>query len=407
MRPSLLSRNIALVIVIAFYLVLGALYAALTPAWQIPDEPAHYNFARYTAQRFTLPKLTMGCYDQDYLSQLTGQKFPKRLSIESVCYENYQPPLYYLLAVPIFRVSSGNLLALRLLSVAFGAISLLFIYKTIALFLPHTVFPLATTAFAAFTPMHLSMLAAVNNDALAELLLTLFVFLLLRWLLRDAEKGLPLPIIAGAVLGLILLTKVTIYTALPLSAFILFLEWQNRRRTKSKGQRTKDKGQLKHILRLYLPALVISLPLYIRNALVYGNLDILGLKRHDEVVVGQLRTAKRLAESGVTTYFSDLLRVTFHSFWGQFGWMAVPMDNRVYLVLSLLTLLALIGLILWLWRGDSPARKQKQALWVMAIMLLLVSGVFGGLEPFFRPISGALFFQRADAAGSILQHRLE
>ncbi len=404
MRPSPLSRNAALAIVIVFYLVLGALYAALTPAWQIPDEPAHYNFVRYTAQYFTLPELTMGCYDQAYLSQLTGQKFPEHLSIEPVCYENYQPPLYYLLAAPIFRVGNGNLLALRLLSVIFGAISLLFIYKTIALFLPNTVFPLATTAFAAFVPMHLSMLAAVNNDALAELLLTLLVFLLLRWLLRDAEKGLPLPIIAGVVLGLILLTKVTTYTALPLSAFILFLEWKNRRMTNDELRATSDEPhttnhkpetrnpKLTNILRLYLPALVISLPFYIRNALVYGGLDVLGLKRHDEVVVGQLRTAERLAADGAPGYLSDLFRSTFHSFWGQFGWMAVPMDSRVYLVLSLLTLLALVGLGLWLWRGESPSRKQKQALWVMTAMLLLVSGVFVGLNVSFVQFQGRYFF---------------
>ncbi|OQY36193.1 MAG: hypothetical protein B6243_03820 [Anaerolineaceae bacterium 4572_5.2] len=393
MKPSPLSRNTALAIIIISYLVLGALYAALTPAWQIPDEPAHYNFARYTAQYFTLPELTMGCYDQDYLSQLTGQKFPAHLSIEPVCYENYQPPLYYLLAAPIFRVSNGNLLTLRLLSVAFGAISLLFIYKTIALFLPNTVFPLATTAFAAFTPMHLSMLAAVNNDALAEMLLALFVFLLLRWLLRDAEKGLPLPIIAGFALGLILLTKVTAYTALPLSAFILFLEWRANYelRTTNYELRTTYR-KLTNILRLYLPALVISLPFYIRNALVYGGLDILGLRRHDEVVVGQLRTASKLAADGAPAYLSDLFRSTFHSFWGQFGWMAAPMDSRVYLALSLLTLLALVGLILWLWRGESPSRKQKQALWVMAAMLLLVSGVFAGLNFSFVQFQGRYFF---------------
>jgi len=396
-------KPVVLAIIITAYLILGVLYASLTPAWQIPDEPAHYNFVRYAAQNLALPELTAGCYDQDYLSQLTGQKFPPHLSIESLCYEHYQPPLYYLLAAPIFKFSGGNLLTLRLLSVVFGAISLVFIYKTIALFLPNTVFPLATTAFAAFIPMHLTMLAAVNNDALAEMLLALFVFLLLRWLLRDAEKGLPLPIIAGVVLGLILLTKVTIYTALPLSAFILFLaQITNYKLRATNGQSNRrqmtakrDKGQgitLSNALRLYLPALAMALPLYVRNALLYGGLDILGLRRHDEVVVGQLRAAAKLASDGALTYFSDLSRTTFHSFWGQFGWMAVPMDSRVYLALSLLTLLALVGLALWLWRGEPRSRQVTQALLVMAVMLLLVSGVFVGLNFSFVQFQGRYFF---------------
>ena len=108
--------------------------------------------------------------------------------------------------------------------------------------------------------------------------------------------------------------------------------------------------------------------------------------------MGQLRTASKLAADGAPAYLSDLFRSTFHSFWGQFGWMAAPMDSRVYLALSLLTLLALAGLILWLWRGESPSRKQKQALWVMAAMLLLVSGVFAGLNFSFVQFQGRYFF---------------
>ncbi len=401
-------KSFALVIIIIIYLVLGVLYAGLTPAWQTPYEPAHFNFARYVANNLALPELTMGCYDQGYLSQLTAEKFPPHISIKPICYEHYQPPLYYLLLAPIFKFSGGNLLTLRLLSVVFGAISLVFIYKTIALFLPNTVFPLATTVFAAFIPMHLTMLSAVNNDALAEMLLALFVFLLLRWLLRDAKKGLPLPVIAGVVLGLILLTKVTIYTALPLSAFILFLEWTNRRianeqrsggrkpvlrSPRPKGVGSEAEGTtLSNALRLYLPALAMALPLYIRNALLYGSLDILGLRRHDEVVVGQLRAASKLADDGIPAYLSDLSRTTFHSFWGQFGWMAAPMDSRVYLALSLLTLLALVGLGLGFWRGESRSKQASQALLVMAVMLLLVSGVFVGLNFSFVQFQGRYFF---------------
>ncbi|MCB0131202.1 MAG: hypothetical protein KDD78_10145, partial [Caldilineaceae bacterium] len=33
-----------LVLILAAYVLLGALYAINTPAWQAPDEPAHYNY---------------------------------------------------------------------------------------------------------------------------------------------------------------------------------------------------------------------------------------------------------------------------------------------------------------------------------------------------------------------------
>lgn len=106
----------------------------------------------------------------------------------------------------------------------------------------------------------------------------------------------------------------------------------------------------KQILLIYGLALAIALPWYGRNARLYGNFDLLGLARHNAVVVGQLRTADFLAEVGWRTYLNNFITTTFHSFWGQFGWMAVPMSERVYLALTLLMLTALggiVGYVMW------------------------------------------------------------
>src|SRR3972149_6411328 len=55
------------------YLLIGLQYAALTPAWQVPDEPAHYNYIRHIAEHGVLPVLNVGDYDQTFLSQLNSQ----------------------------------------------------------------------------------------------------------------------------------------------------------------------------------------------------------------------------------------------------------------------------------------------------------------------------------------------
>ena len=102
-----------------------------------------------------------------------------------------------------------------------------------------------------------------------------------------------------------------------------------------------------NLSRVYGLAFLIALRWYVRNALLYGNLDIFGRIRHDSIVVGQLRTADFIAEAGWSTYLSSLVTTTFHSFWGQFGWMAVPMDPRTYQLLTILTLIALAGLIIF------------------------------------------------------------
>lgn len=367
-------------LIIISFLVLGFLYASLTPPWQTPDEPAHYNFVRYIAEHNRLPELTLGCYDAAYLGQLTSERFPPHLSVDSICYEHYQPPLYYGLASIIYRLSGGNLIALRLFSVGLGAISLIFVYQTVRLFMPDGLIPLATTAFVAFVPMHITMLAAVNNDSLAELLFVAFIYLLLRWHLTEREAGRPLPFAIGTVLGFILLTKVTIYIAIPLAAFVLLL-----------GHRTLT-DLIKHGLRLYLPALIIALPWYSRNLLLYGGFDILGLQRHDAVVVGQLRTSQYMADIGLGPYLNNLSSTLFHSFWGQFGWMAVPMDNRVYQALLVLQLLAFCGLILWLMNDRVADLKVRQSLWVMAAIILLASGILIGLNLSFVQFQGRYLF---------------
>ena len=54
-------------LLILIYLGLGVLYATHTPAWQAPDEPAHYNYIRQLADG-QFPLMEAGDYDQAYQS---------------------------------------------------------------------------------------------------------------------------------------------------------------------------------------------------------------------------------------------------------------------------------------------------------------------------------------------------
>ena len=70
--------------------------------WQAPDEPAHYNYVRALAEGGGFPVMEPGDYDQTYLSRLTSEGFPPALPVDAVEYEDHQPPLYYLLATPVY-----------------------------------------------------------------------------------------------------------------------------------------------------------------------------------------------------------------------------------------------------------------------------------------------------------------
>jgi 4-amino-4-deoxy-L-arabinose transferase-like glycosyltransferase len=260
------------------------------------------------------------------------------MSLEPLRYEFWQPPLYYLLAAPVYRLFDGALIPLRLLSLLLGAGVVVMAYAVALAMRPGDAgLALGASAFVAFVPMHLTVMASVNNDSLAELLLTGVMLLLIRWTRRPAGQGGRLAYLAvtGLLLGLGLVTKATVYLAIPLALVALALAERRPAALARQG------------LALFAPALALAIPWYLRNVTVYGWPDLLGMRRHDAVVVGQLRTADYLASAGWATYLKDLLVTSFHSFWGQFGWMAVPMDGRIYLALGLLSALMAVGVLSW------------------------------------------------------------
>jgi hypothetical protein len=58
---------------------------------------------------------------------------------------------------------------------------------------------------------------------------------------------------------------------------------------------------------------------------------------------GQPTSAWWIEQYGWGSLVQRFLTFTFQSFWGQFGWMTVPMPPRYYLALGALSLIALVG----------------------------------------------------------------
>jgi 4-amino-4-deoxy-L-arabinose transferase-like glycosyltransferase len=365
-----LPAKAILSLIVLVYLVIGGLYAAYTPAWQAPDEPAHYNYTAYLAETGRFPVLHPGDYPHAYLEQIKAARFPPSMSVEPIRYEFWQPPLYYVLAAPVYRLFGGALVPLRLLSVLLGAGVVLAAYAVVLAVRPgDRGLALATAAFVAFVPMHLTMLASVNNDALAELLLAVVILRLIGLAARPPAGAPARPAYlapTGLLLGLGLVTKATVYVAIPVALAALL--WSGRRPGRLAGR----------ALALFGPALALAVPWYTRNVAVYGWPDVLGIRNHDAVVVGQLRTADYLARVGWAGYLESFFTTTFHSFWGQFGWLAVPMDPRVYLALGLLSALMGLGLILIAGRRTSSTLPPFHPstllilLWLALILLVYV-----------------------------------
>jgi uncharacterized membrane protein len=338
---------ILLTITIVLYVGIGTSYAVLTPVWQVPDEPAHYNYVRSLAEGRGFPVLEKGDYDQTYLKQLTSEGFPAELSVEALEYEDHQPPLYYLLATPIYLLSDGAAVALRLFSVLLGAGLLMIAFGVV-----RTIFPtrpelaLMAATFVAFIPQHLAMTAGVNNDVLAEMAVGGTLWALVGYVRDGRENSSELGVRrdrlwhVGLLLGAALLTKTTAYVVVGVAMGAVVI----------RGYREKREwpwmaGQL---ARMLVPALLLSAPWFIRNGLTYGWHDPLGLARHDAVVQGQPRTYEWLADLGWIGLIKRLIFTTFQSFWGQFGWMAVPLPRRFYQGLVVLSGVLMASFLAWL-----------------------------------------------------------
>jgi 4-amino-4-deoxy-L-arabinose transferase-like glycosyltransferase len=340
------AAQLVLIFILIAYLSIGAAFALQTPAWQAPDEPAHYNVIKSIATKQELPVLQFGDYDQAYNEDFT--RTPQNTatqSIDPLRYENYAPPLYYLLAAPVYALTDGWIVALRLFSVVLGGGLVVLAYLIAAEVFPQQLqLALGTAAFVAFVPQHLAMLSAVNNDSLSELLIALVVWQSLR-LFRSVEISNRQLLGLGVTLGLGLLTKSTFYyTAVPIAFVAIILH------TKNHPSRSVPLLSLviHHLSFAFIPALLIAAPMWLRNLTIYGGFDVMGLARHNAIVVGQPTTAQWIIDHGVGGLVQHFFTTTYRSFWGQFGWMAVPMPEREYLLLGALSVVALIGWVWWL-----------------------------------------------------------
>ena len=383
-------------LIIAFYLALGVGYALLTPAWQAPDEPAHFNNIAHIATTGRLPRLQPGDYDQAYLEKLKAERFPPELSIAPVRYEGHQPPLYYLLMTPVLWLLSGagvavQVGALRLANVMIGALVIVFIWLSARrLFPKRPRIALLAAGFVAFLPMHIAMSASINNDALAELFIAAVMLRLLA-ALQQEETTPGQWALTGLLIGLGLLTKFQAYILIPLAGVVWL--WQLWRAWR--GHRLSPRLWLGGAA-LALPALLLPLPWWLRNIAVYGFPDLFGLDRHAAVVVGQPRTAAWIASQGWDAYLSRFFTFTFQSFWGVFGWMGVFMDARVYLILTLLSILILAGLLWQLlrWRRCDLrlTRLQQRGLGLLLLQLALVAAAYLWYNLDFVQHQGRYFF---------------
>ncbi|HSV74107.1 MAG TPA: glycosyltransferase family 39 protein [Chthonomonadales bacterium] len=178
------------------YVLFATAHLATTPVLSegsfinAPDEPAHLACVRLIA---------------------TERRLPTRAD-SATTYQWHQPPLYYLLAAPLWHLGP---LAVRGLGIAFGLAGVLLVWAGARRLAPGDLGAATLAAgLAALLPMRHAVTSAAGNDALTEALTTLTLVLALGVMAAGPSPARAAGL--GASLGAALLAKASALTLVPI-----------------------------------------------------------------------------------------------------------------------------------------------------------------------------------------------
>jgi len=181
------------------------------------DELAHVSYVQDVAEQGALPRLgrTFVSWQMEAIEQDT---YPRRSAIDphhyglaGYSYEAFQPPLYYLLAVPAFAIPSNyrtKVIAVRLFDVVLLLVAVMALALLArALSLAHRWELLAVALSVLLWPGVIVRVVTVSNAALELPITLLYVLALWHATVRRSPR---LLLVAAALLGLCLLTALTL-----------------------------------------------------------------------------------------------------------------------------------------------------------------------------------------------------
>jgi 4-amino-4-deoxy-L-arabinose transferase-like glycosyltransferase len=367
LRKERREKYLPLVIILGAFAVLGLIYTWATPPLEASDELWHFGMVDTIADTGELPVQHSGVetqYEQ----------------------EGSQPPLYYLVAAALVRpidrsdfdvmrqpnphVKPGipgasdnkNLVlhdtphpllektalavyVLRLFGILLGCVTVTAVYMTALTVSGNSSIAILAAGLTAFNPMFLFISASVNNDNLVTALNSLAIWQIV-FMLRDgfsAKHSIALAIL----LALASLSKLSALVLIPVAACAALLVAYRRKQWRSLV-----------ILGFSVAVLWLSVAgwWYIRNLTLYG--ELFGTRTMVAVA------GPRLEPFTLGTWLGEFEGFLV-GYWGWFGGVNITTAQPFYLLMNVITGLALIGLI-WIIVDNIRRYRQRLSLGGMA-----------------------------------------
>ena len=377
----LVKRDLVLLVVLwCAFLARGLFYASILPIWEGYDEPYHFSYMQYVVATHALPTLSTPLSREVGASlhvlplpwMLTLQAIPKPVythddfwkvppsgrdllekqfrgipaqwamqpSPEHVKnYEAQQPPLYYILCLPLLLALRNQTLAtqifvVRYTGVAFASLAIPLAFGLVRRATRNSTAAYRVLALAVLMPELYVNLGRVSNEVLALVIYTALLYAFVRF-----SEELPrsrMIVLAGALIGIGLLTKAYFLTAVP--AFFVIVVFYLRRYPEQ-WRRTLISSSIAALL-----FLAIASPWYVhvhRSTGSWSGLQPAAEKPHS--------TALILSNIPRVNWRSGILSVGISHIW--FGaWSFLRLPTFWYVVFAAGYGLVLIGILVHLRR---------------------------------------------------------
>jgi hypothetical protein len=325
------SKGIPCVLLLTVATVLLVIWSLVVPIFEAPDEPAHWQYARYVHDNWKLPP-----YNSSYV-------------------EGNQSPLYYLLLAPISKEvgepsinvtveDKGRVILLcpprfyvncfsdfsrywpirtgRLITVLLSVGTVLFTAFAARDATGNKHVGLLAGALVAFLPQFTFRGSNISNDAMVASAGAAATWLLVRFARTYDLRIAAWCSVTCAIAFLSKINAVVFPAAFAVCAVSLPLPWRERFRRAA----------------LLLIAVGIASPWLIRNQFLYG--DPLAVRAMPIAVSGLV-----YRQALTAPYFRDVFpQMVWRSFVGVFGWMNILMPEHIYKIYVYLALIGLIGL---------------------------------------------------------------
>jgi 4-amino-4-deoxy-L-arabinose transferase-like glycosyltransferase len=394
--------------------LVGVAWALVTPAFQAPDEPAHFGYVQSLAEGFELP----GRGDRPLVSSeqalagslsnsdQTAQQIGVRMTWSERVYERWHraaaalphrartdgggpnpaasnPPLYYLFEAIPYRLGEGGdlftrLELTRLASVLWMLVTVAGVWLLAGELLARDRLAQAVAAgTAALLPMVGFVSASVNPDAMLYATWSLALWLGVRLLRRGATLGRVVALFG--VVGLACLVKATSYALVPAALFALVVALRRSERSALTARAVAVAGAG--------AALVLTLGVWVVVARVTHR------AASAQVAQAAGATGLHLRDFGSYLWQYYLPRLPFQqpfsipgdhlpaydvwlkTGWAAFGWLEVRFPEWVYVVLTAVTLAIAVVALAQIWGA-----RRRVDLAVLAFLALVCVTLLAGLH---------------------------